>query len=377
MRRQQSSRGESGFGLVEIMVGLVIGLITILVITQVLMSFEGQKRTTSGAGDAQTNGALALFSIEHEVRMAGYGFVGPNNLYCPMGINIAYNDTVISDGAALEPVRIVDGGSGPDMIVMVRGSGGQGTVPTRLKVDPGAPTSPTKRWVDSPAGLVFRPDPKTPDTFLIGATSGTEPCVLRQLSKAPTPVVSSKPDAANLIEFQYVTNTPYNKKPISGFAKQPSKNYGEDPDHMVINLGNIASRRYQILCDRLVESDATVSVAAPTACNDASVQVLASQIVDLQARYGIDTNADQVVDDWVDATGTYSTLDVGKISRIKAIRVALVARSALPERDEVSPASITLWDSGPAYAVPDRHYRYRVFETIMPIRNLIQANLKS
>ena len=66
-----------GFSLVELMVGLVIGLLATLVIIQVFSTFEGQKRSTSGSSDAQTNGSIALMSIQRNVQMAGYGLPLP------------------------------------------------------------------------------------------------------------------------------------------------------------------------------------------------------------------------------------------------------------------------------------------------------------
>ena len=44
---------EAGLSLVEVMVALVVGLITVLVVMQVFTAFEGDKRTTMGVSDAQ------------------------------------------------------------------------------------------------------------------------------------------------------------------------------------------------------------------------------------------------------------------------------------------------------------------------------------
>ncbi|MDP3688915.1 MAG: prepilin-type N-terminal cleavage/methylation domain-containing protein, partial [Sulfurimicrobium sp.] len=62
-----------GFSLVELMVGMVIGLLATLVIMQVFSVFEGQKRSTTGGADAQTNGSVAIYTIQREASMAGYG----------------------------------------------------------------------------------------------------------------------------------------------------------------------------------------------------------------------------------------------------------------------------------------------------------------
>ena len=47
---------QDGTSLVELMVGLTIGLIVILVVTQTLAIFEGQKRTTASGADAYRAG---------------------------------------------------------------------------------------------------------------------------------------------------------------------------------------------------------------------------------------------------------------------------------------------------------------------------------
>ena len=45
---KRTFNNQAGFSLVELMVGLVIGLMATLVIMQVFSTFEGQKRTTTG-----------------------------------------------------------------------------------------------------------------------------------------------------------------------------------------------------------------------------------------------------------------------------------------------------------------------------------------
>ena len=62
---------EAGLSLVEVMVALVVGLITVLVVAQVFSAFEGDKRTTMGASDAQTGGALALYTLRRQLVAAG------------------------------------------------------------------------------------------------------------------------------------------------------------------------------------------------------------------------------------------------------------------------------------------------------------------
>ena len=48
-----------GVGLVETMVGVLIGMIVILFVCNILAAADGYRRTTVGASDAQINGLVA------------------------------------------------------------------------------------------------------------------------------------------------------------------------------------------------------------------------------------------------------------------------------------------------------------------------------
>ena len=129
---------------------------------------------------------------------------------------------------------------------------------------------------------------------------------------------------------------------------------------------------------------------------------IASNVVGLRAQYAWDTTAapDMIVDAYCRSrltttaavcptpddgmTGTATVPNVGcDWTRIGALRLALVARS--PERGganvNVSEATIDLWPTStvagvptttkPVFAVGNRADRYRVFETTVPIRNII------
>ena len=58
---------QRGMSLIELMVGVVIGLIAILVIYQTFAVAEGVKRQTISAGDAQKTGMIAMYLIGAEV----------------------------------------------------------------------------------------------------------------------------------------------------------------------------------------------------------------------------------------------------------------------------------------------------------------------
>ena len=81
---RNSPRRAYGFSLIEIMVGLLIGMLSIILIMQVFAKSEGDKRTTTGGDDAQINGTIALYGLERDVREAGYGLNSFNLLGCSL-----------------------------------------------------------------------------------------------------------------------------------------------------------------------------------------------------------------------------------------------------------------------------------------------------
>jgi type IV pilus assembly protein PilW len=114
-------------------------------------------------------------------------------------------------------------------------------------------------------------------------------------------------------------------------------------------------------------------------------------IVNIQAQYGISTIASSnQVNQWVDATGIWAAPTVANRNRIKAVHIAVVARNGLLEKDVVTLPCTTnqgtinngpcAWDDTNLDAAPAidlsndpnwQNYRYRVFETIVPLRNMI------
>jgi type IV pilus assembly protein PilW len=120
-------------------------------------------------------------------------------------------------------------------------------------------------------------------------------------------------------------------------------------------------------------------------------------IVHLRAQYGLDANGDGFIQssEWQDGCTTASQLPVGAgtppaciapaasdWAKILAIRIAVVARSAQPERPDPATGNCTTTTTSPTWtggtldlnltAVPDNKcYRYRVFETSVAVRNSI------
>ena len=110
---RRSSRGVS---LIELMVGVAIGLIGIVAIFQAVTVWSRHTQTTSSGSDAQVAGTLALFNIERDLKQAGHGFGTAANTI--MGCNVLSNVA----GVNMRPVEITVGPAGaPDTISVLYG----------------------------------------------------------------------------------------------------------------------------------------------------------------------------------------------------------------------------------------------------------------
>ncbi|MCK6408799.1 PilW family protein [Thauera sp.] len=353
-----------GLTLVELLVGLAVGLVVLLVVTQIMQSFEGQKRTSTGGNDAQTNGAVALYMLQQEIRMGGYGLFGPEGALCPKGINVYHEGTgsgaLVQPASSLVPARIVDGGgSNPDSIVTFRSSSSSdfGAVP--LSIVKGMPTPSSIVTVGSDGGL------QEGDLFIVGARDGSKVCTLMQLEDRPK-------HTGNGVNLNHKKGA-YNPANVDKVFPGTSYEIGD----IVIGFGgaeNSAAWRFSIPagCGHLVRSNAltiTTPSCTDTVANDDNRR-LVSQVVNLQAQYGIADGANFI---WKDATGDWAALDADEVQQIRALRVAVVVRHPQYEKTAVSPATLELWSGGPQIGIAsaDRNYRHRVFETVIPLRNVI------
>ena len=112
------------------------------------------------------------------------------------------------------------------------------------------------------------------------------------------------------------------------------------------------------------------------------VTPVVSNVVNLKAQFGLDTNNDGTVDVWQPATGIWSSVNLplqppATWQQIRAVRVAIVTRSPQYEVDAVTPGPIEMFCSTLPCAVAmtlasdDQHYRYKVLETTIPFRNAL------
>lgn len=353
-----------GFSLVEILVGLVIGMIGLIVMLQVYSVSETQNRTTTSGTDAQQSGLIALVTIERDVRQAGLGFSSfPGMASNPaMGCNtLAYNENLPNPKTfpfRLVPLLITDGGGGAsDQIRITYGT----------SADLGTPVSFTQPAAPSANYDVQKRLGFNVGDFVLAVEPGLD-CTLAH--------ITGLPGASNQVIHNSGSASYYNKPGGLGVTYCAS---GPPCSAQLLNLGQITVVDYAVQANNLTQTAFMIVAQAGLPVT------LAENVVNIQAQYGVDSDGDNAVDSWVDATGAYAnsatTPSAANIARIKAARIGVVARSALPEKPDpsvgcnITTVAPSVWVGGPAAdltATPDWScYRYKVFQTIVPLRNMI------
>ena len=365
----------AGMSLMEILIAMAIGLIGIVVITQTYLVNENYKRSTTSAGGAQTNGALALFTIERDARMGGWGFAWSSVLGCS-GLRWHYNgDYSNPPGGGLPllqpvPVAITDGGAGPDTITVMYGTGTERVIPATLSKTMTAPGADIE--LDNSQG--FSNDP---GDLLIIAQGAT--CAMMQVTGV----------SGGTLQHAAGVNAPYNP---AGGGTLPAFAVNS----LVFNLGRPVVNTYSVNNNALqvvslfTSTSSTVVPAYTPAANP-----VVENIVDLQAQYGKDNGVnngtvagavfvanDGIVDSYDNVTPANAT----EWQQVLSVRLGVLARSEHYVRPDTAadPCTATTaaptWANGQPFTAPGdfadtanqaRCYGYRVFETVVPLRNMI------
>jgi len=363
MNMRSTSRCD-GLSLVELMVAVVIGLVGVLVIFQVFAVSESYRRSTTSGGDAQQNGAVAMYTLERELRQGGWGF----NTTLAVGCDVLAWESSI--GAIptfpMVPARILTGpANGSDTIEVNYGSQSDMVVPTSLLL---TSTPATPYSVSNIYGFYKQPDNKGGNVILV-VESGM-PCTLAQVTDL------QGGDASNVIRHEAnAAGATYNKP---GGLAQTYTNAGA-----VYNLGGSPSHNVYAI-------DAAGNLTLTPGLTSSAQTIVAEGIVQMKAQYGKDdgvnngtvtlggsyTANDGVVDGWSTAQPTTQA----QWAQVLAVRVGLVARSANPEKPSVQGGNCDTTTAAPSWMGGSfdlsanaawQCYRYKVFQTTVPLRNML------
>lgn len=384
---------QAGFSLVELMVGLVIGLLATLAIMQIFSAFEGQKRTTSGTADAQTSGSVALYTLQRDMQLAGFGLPLYDETNMPLKCNAPSYPVVDHDNNAatpninMSPVDIIDGtnATDSDTVIVRYGASASGGVPVPVV---GIPNIALKRVTVNNNMACFNAD-------VVYAVTGSTCAATRVNDNTLDPVATPTRTNYTTITLSSLPGSIVDKTSLSCLTRWNEIRYQVDT-----TLAN------------------NPQLARLDTFGNTTLTPVVSGIVNVQAQYGISASpTSNQITQWVNATGVWETkIDPvtglytktpGNTSNvcnalnanrncIKAVRVAIVARNGLLEKlpavstacsstTAANPTGVCAWDAtsaNPTVASPApvidlsntanwNQYRYKVYETIIPMRNMV------
>lgn len=365
-------RSQQGVSLVEILVGVAIGLIGIVMMFQLMQNWETRKRTTSAGSDAQVSGSIASYRLATDIRQGGYGFGNGNTV---LGCNVSAYDSMRATtnfSFPLLPVEIVEGGTDPDQIIVLYGNSSVMSANHHYS----AATTTTKKTTDEGPRTGLRRG----DLAIVAPSAAG--CGLIQITD------NTNGDALTISH----TNTNYIDEfnnPQTARFNDPAGYLGAPTTGNIYNLGDAPSRNVWQVNGRVLVVSNDLLNTAPTE--------IAEGIIDLQAQYGLDTDGDFIVDTWTDASaGTPTLLPIAQPwSSVRAVRFAILARSQHFEKDVVTtqapetgwtdaggdPVRFNMKDvdggapAGDNTANDWRHYRYRVYTNTIPLRNMVWGTM--
>jgi type IV pilus assembly protein PilW len=378
-RLRTRARAQNGFTLVELLVAVGIGMALTLAVTLMLTRFESGRRTLTQVNDASIGGAFVSYTLDRTLRSAGSGFMqsfvnagGCRLLASRGGTQVlprtsafpAPFDTV-PQTIRLAPVVVHAGAGagGSDVLAVLTGSSGLGEAPMPIQL--GSPTASDLR-LGSTVGL------RGGDLVLV--YQDRDNCLVQQVA---TGFVGG---ADQLLSF----GGTYADADIDGVELV---DIGATDPGWVVPLGSTGAARPQFQLIGVGDNATLVTLDLLRLDGTDTVTALADGVADLRVRYGVDTNDDGRVDEWqspASADWSAANLQDGsedarqRITRIVALRLAVLTRSSAPERDAVSPASLTLFpDLATALQVSrtlstdEQRQHWRVIDFTVPVRNTL------
>lgn len=387
-------RAGAGVSLVELLVAMAIALVLTLAVANVMTHSEGAKRSTTSVNDVNQTGAYVAYILDRALRSAGSGYVQRWRDVFGCAINASRNDKQILPAPAafsapfdtvptqlrVAPVLISKGAddTGSDVLIVMTGSGGFGE--TGQSVNPG---SVSLNAVRLPNTLGWRGN-----DLLLVAERGLG-CMVQQVQSS----FEGSVDQQLAFGGTFYSASGKNVS-LTSFGSAGSSTYA-------IALGNADTNPPLFQMFGVGENDTLLSYDLLGITATDAVP-LAEGVVQIRALYGIDTNGDGKLDEWVDPSDDYKidTLLDGtvasqqKLRSIVAVRIGVILRSSLIEADRltdpnarrfddkdrnlVAPKTIELFrDLGDSFVATrtlsgdERKRRHRAVELTIPLRNML------
>jgi type IV pilus assembly protein PilW len=413
-------RGVRGFSLVELLVAMVIGLIGSIIIFQVYAGFEGQRRNTTSGGDAVTNLAAATNALEQAGRDAGYGLNFASHMGCSA---IGWKEdakpptppATPTPGAIfatrLAPVDITRNADNTlDTLTFTRNTNDNSYSVTSLKssMDPATPPASTAATANTPLCLNNMYGVKKGDVLVIAehkeSDTGTK---AKKITCAITEVRDIIPGPPVCIDHtfgSFVSDDPldpgtqytlFNKPgtpgglgaiPDTGPSNTALNSLDSKLDSQARNAPALFTFKAGAAVMNLGPKKNGLNSIQTTTFKVSNGQLLASDvplvdgIVFMDAQFGMASSPTTT-----SSTLTYTKMlpevagNDPKISQdtwfsLRTVRVVMITKSSQYDKDYTSPATLSVWNAplDVTYTVPvaDIHYRHKVVEMVIPLRNM-------
>lgn len=307
-----------GFSLIELMIGMTIGIFMLLALQGVLISSSSNRKTNDRTSELQTNGRYALDYLKRELQHAGY----QGNTWAeptpPTGLGTITNECEAAGSAAN----------------LRQGVWGANETNPFSTVVSGSACIPASAYSTGDI-LVVRRASFTPVTTLAANTLYVRSAYerLESFNGTTAPTFTETPFADYRLENSVFYISPYT---ISA---------GESP-----------------LVPALWRSYLTTGPAMQS-------ELVASGIEDMQLEYGrftTDGNIQYYSANSVDAVATSATTTTTGWDDVKAVRIWLLVRNSTPERGYSNTSTYVLGDK--SVTVADS-FRRQVFSTVVTLRN--------
>lgn len=326
------SRKQTGFGLVELMIAMTLGLVLLGGIGYVYMGSSGAFRTTDNLSRIQENARYALEVMSRDIRMAGYIGCG----------NIA---SMVVKTIASPPVPAMSVNNA--LIGYDNGSGW--TNPTTIPRVAGDVLSIMAAFGNG-ATLAGNLTPSNANVQINGNPNGYK--------QGDVLVVT---DCANADVFK-VTNVPGNSGLVT-LASGSGSNSGN-------RTGVYGSDAYVLRVDQysyFIGNNTAGNRALYRVGLDGVAQEIVEHVHDMQLRYGLDTNNDGTVDSYSATPGNWKqvvSVTINLLMRSPDNNIATASQS-------VTFNNTTFNASGEVAA--DQTRLYQVFSSTVGVRNRLPA----
>jgi len=320
---------QQGFGLVELMIAMTLGLILIGGVGYLYIGSRGAFRTSDNLSRMQENGRYALEVMSRDIRMAGYA--GCGNMASVVMRTIA-NPPVPTLNAQNAIVDYDNGAGWANPTAIIRSAGDVLAVMAAYSNG----VNLTGNLAPANANIQIAGNP---DNFKQGDVLTVTNCQYADVFK--------------------VTNVPGHANPTTLTHANSSNNgnrvgtYG--PDAFVMRVDQ---RTY------FIGSNPAGNRALYRVGLDGVAEELVEHVYDMQFVYGLDNNADGTADQYVAAP------TAAQLPTIVSVRVNLLMES---RDDNIATAAQTVVFNNGNFNAPDRRL-YQVFSATVSVRNRLPAS---